>query len=95
MRLAGGARDLEGRVEICVNNVYQTVCDDLWDEQEARVVCRQNGYTGSGLTISLIFKRNKDTIYVFRVKTYICIIHVPLGCLFCCLFDVFLLFILL
>ena len=53
---------MEGRVEICVNNVYQTVCDDLWDEQEARVVCRQNGYTGPGL------KRNKGTIYVFRVK---------------------------
>lgn len=50
MRLTGGANNLEGRVEICVNNVYQTVCDDLWDEQEARVVCRQNGYTGPGLT---------------------------------------------
>ena len=29
-----------GRVEICYNNTYHTICDDLWDEQAARVVCR-------------------------------------------------------
>ena len=50
LRLAGGAPSLmEGRVEICVNDVYQTVCDDLWDEMEAEVVCRKLGYSGSGL----------------------------------------------
>ena len=42
----GGSSSLEGRVEICQNNEYSTVCDDFWDELEAMVVCAQLEYTG-------------------------------------------------
>lgn len=49
IRLMGGNNSLEGRVEICQNDKYYTVCDDLWDEFEARVVCNQLNYTGTGL----------------------------------------------
>ena len=48
VRLMGGANTLEGRVELCRSNTYGTVCDDFWDELEARVVCRQLGYSGDG-----------------------------------------------
>ena len=38
----------EGTVLVCYNNTYGTVCDDLWDELEARVVCSTLGYSGNG-----------------------------------------------
>lgn len=33
----------KGRVEICINNQYGSVCNDRWDERDATVVCRQLG----------------------------------------------------
>ena len=38
----------EGRVEVCYENVYHAICDDLWDVKDAQVVCRQLGVTGDG-----------------------------------------------
>ena len=43
IRLRGGGTVFEGRVEICIDNVWGTVCDDLWGVNDSRVVCRQLG----------------------------------------------------
>ena len=48
LQLAGGNIENEGRVEICMNNVWGTVCLDSWGSADATVVCRQLGYMTQG-----------------------------------------------
>ncbi|XP_042272879.1 uncharacterized protein LOC121900530 [Thunnus maccoyii] len=47
IRLVGGQNPTEGRVEIFHDGVWGTVCDDDWDMNEARLVCRQLRYEGA------------------------------------------------
>ena len=48
IRLAGGSTPYEGRVEICLNETWGTVCDNSWDADDANVACGQLGFSRIG-----------------------------------------------
>ena len=48
IRLRGGFTQREGRVEVCIDRLWGTICDNLWDRYEAQVVCRQLGHSTLG-----------------------------------------------
>jgi hypothetical protein len=41
LRLVGGVSQREGRVEICLNQQWGTICGKQWSNEDAQVVCRQ------------------------------------------------------
>ena len=57
IRLEGGQTEYEGRVEMCLNKAWGTVCSNYnfltqsswyWDSRESNVVCRQLGHMELG-----------------------------------------------
>ena len=44
----GGSTQYEGRLEVCIDNQWGTVCDNSWGSTDATVVCIQLGYAYTG-----------------------------------------------
>lgn len=45
IRLAGGLSITGGRVEICHEGVWGSVCNQSFGDMEAKVICNQLGFT--------------------------------------------------
>ena len=48
VRLQRGTDNSNGRVEVCQFGTWGAVCNDEWDDNDARVVCGQLGYDPQG-----------------------------------------------
>lgn len=56
IRLVGGSTQYEGRIELCVNNVWGAVCGwRYWGRADSDVVCRQLGHMGLGKCLLFTF----------------------------------------
>ena len=43
VRLSGGSSSNQGRLEVCINHAWGTVCNNGFSSEEALVACRQLG----------------------------------------------------
>ena len=69
VRLVGslGVNRTEGRLEICASGFWGTVCNDGFDTNAAKVVCRQLGFPESGelLPVDIVYKKKQNHFAYF------------------------------
>ena len=59
-----GSYSYQGRVEVCYNNIWGTVCDDGWSRNDGIVACRQLGLSFVRVVSSAYFGRGIGRIWL-------------------------------
>ena len=80
IRLVNGANELQGRIEICNNNVWGTLCSNYPSpsnsENFGNFICKQLGYQGTGIhfilymTVHVFCHVNNVTIIIILIFVY-------------------------
>ena len=71
IRLVGGAKSSSfhsGRVEVFSHRQWGTICDNSWSSNEARVVCRQLGYTSGAAYRGAVYGEGTGPIWLGFVR---------------------------
>jgi len=67
----GSPDNWQGRVEIYHNKTWGTICDDYWDINYAKVVCRQLNYEDAlEVYMSADFGKGTGPIHLDRLQCY-------------------------
>ena len=73
IRLVGGSEQYEGRLEVCIDEVWGTICDDAFDSMDAGVACAQLGYSRfSKFLCHYIFKQSRYMGLLYSSKYGMC-----------------------
>ena len=70
IRLVGGEQESEGRLEVCINQVWGTVCGRYWSSQDSSIACRQLGHQALGTCIvinccnNLSFLKQEQPLFI-------------------------------
>ena len=60
VKLSGSSDPLRGRIEICMNEMWGTICDDFWDVNDTAVICQQLGFSAIGDHLVQVIGCNGD-----------------------------------
>lgn len=69
VRLADGPTSNTGRVEVCINKVWASICHNAFGTDEGNVVCGQLGYLNIGETRHNLSMHSLQLITTYRCKS--------------------------
>ena len=60
----------EGTVEVCFNNTYGSICHNLWNENDAQVVCRSLGFSSENTSAlnNAYYGSSSGSIYLNNIQ---------------------------
>ncbi|XP_064629569.1 neurotrypsin-like [Lineus longissimus] len=69
IRLTGGNANYKGSVEVKYLGEWGTICDDVWDIKDAKVVCKQLGFSDAKKAVGgAQFGKGVDNIFLDEVE---------------------------